>query len=126
MNKSERETSGKYYSFNHRVNASGDSYQVLPELFVMNLKRIPDVIPVLAQWSGALLRVSMRGNYQENPILNRANFQGAVLCGANLKGMNLGNADLKGTNGFDQSNLDLACGNEITALPERLTIKGCP
>jgi len=57
----------------------------------------------------------------EGTDLQTAKFYDARLGGANLKA-----TDLRGAWGLTQKQLDEACGDENTALPEGLTIKRCP
>ena len=66
----------------------------------------------------------------EGARLSRANLQEADLAYANLQGAKLGGANLQGAKlwgatGVTQEQLDVACGNENTELPEGLTIKPC-
>ena len=58
--------------------------------------------------------------------LHGANLKGALLAKTNLTGANLTGADLRGTKNLTQMQLDQACGNAQTKLPEGLTIKRCP
>ncbi len=89
-----------------------------------------------AKLQGANLRVA---NLQKAD-LSGANLQGADLSGANLQGANLnkaylkkanlGDANLSGANlteakKLTQKQLDQACGDEKTKLPEGLTIATC-
>jgi uncharacterized protein YjbI with pentapeptide repeats len=53
-------------------------------------------------------------------------FGGAVFAGANLTNTNLSGAYLFTARGVTQQQLDAACGDETTALPNDLTIKLCP
>jgi uncharacterized protein YjbI with pentapeptide repeats len=52
-----------------------------------------------------------------------ANLSGANLSDANLRGTNLSNADLRAAENLTQGQLDKACGNADTKLPEGLTLK---
>jgi uncharacterized protein YjbI with pentapeptide repeats len=58
--------------------------------------------------------------------LNGANLRGAKLRGAGLRGADLSGADLSGADGVTQEQLDEACGDNKTQLPEGLTIRTCP
>jgi uncharacterized protein YjbI with pentapeptide repeats len=58
--------------------------------------------------------------------LIRANLPGTNLSGANLSGAKLGNVDLTYVENLTQGQLDKACGDENTRLPEGLTPKPCP
>jgi hypothetical protein len=63
--------------------------------------------------------------------LGLANLTGADLTGANLSdadlpGANLSGADLSYAKNLTQAQLDGACGDATTKLPEGLTIKRCP
>jgi uncharacterized protein YjbI with pentapeptide repeats len=49
----------------------------------------------------------------------------AYLTGTNLRGANLSNADLREAKNLTQTQLDQACGDADTKLPEGLTIKPC-
>jgi uncharacterized protein YjbI with pentapeptide repeats len=58
--------------------------------------------------------------------LTFARLSGANLDNADLTGANMGNAELRGTENLTQMQLDDACGNAGTKLPEGLTLKPCP
>ena len=67
----------------------------------------------------------------EGAGLGLADMQWAKLIGTNLKGADILGALLHGANlelakGLTQAQLDQACGNEETKLPNGLTVKGCP
>jgi hypothetical protein len=53
------------------------------------------------------------------------NLSGARLSGANLAEANLDNADLRDARGLTGEQLEKACGNEHTKLPEGLTLEPC-
>ena len=87
-----------------------------------------------------LTRVHMVGADFRWAILDRANFIGtdlrnadftgarlreAKLSGANFTGTLLHDADLTGATGLKQDQLDTACGNETTKLPEGISIRLC-
>ena len=55
--------------------------------------------------------------------LSGANLSGANLSDANLSGANLSGANLTGAKNLTQEQLDKACGNADTKLPEGLTLK---
>ncbi len=57
--------------------------------------------------------------------LSEANLFGANLSRADLSGANLSGADLFGAKNLTQEQLDTACGDDDTKLPEGLTIKPC-
>ena len=57
--------------------------------------------------------------------LFRATLVGADLSGATLSGADLPWANLSKALGLAQEQLDAACGNDETKLPEGLTIKPC-
>jgi hypothetical protein len=57
--------------------------------------------------------------------LSGANLSAADLSGANLSGANLSGANLSGARNLSQRQLDEACGNATTKLPEGLTLKPC-
>jgi Pentapeptide repeats (8 copies) len=72
--------------------------------------------------SGANLRdADLSGTYLSGAVLTRADLRDAVLSGTNLSG-----ADLSGAKNLTQMQLDQACGDAHTKLPEGLTIKPCP
>ena len=54
-----------------------------------------------------------------------ANFQNAKMQKADLAGADLSNAQLIGVTGLTQEQLDQACRNGDTRLPEGLTIGTC-
>jgi hypothetical protein len=58
--------------------------------------------------------------------LTGASLRGADLLSANLRGAILDGADLSGAKNLTQMQLDQACGDAHTKLPEGLTIKPCP
>ncbi|MGC0389367.1 pentapeptide repeat-containing protein [Bradyrhizobium sp. USDA 241] len=75
-----------------------------------------------ATLSGATLSgADLSGVILFNADLSRANLSGASLLGATLL-----DADLSGARNLTQAQLDKACGNANTKLPEGLTIKRCP
>jgi uncharacterized protein YjbI with pentapeptide repeats len=57
--------------------------------------------------------------------LSGANLSYANLSRANLSGTDLSGADLSGAANLTQTQLDKACGNAKTKLPEGLTLKHC-
>ena len=57
--------------------------------------------------------------------LTGANLTGANLTGANLTGAILEHANLRDVLGLDQTQLDLACGDDRTMLPATLTVQTC-
>jgi Pentapeptide repeats (8 copies) len=57
--------------------------------------------------------------------LSRANLRAANLSGADLSGADLSSADLSRAWDLTQEQLDKACGNADTQLPEGLTLKAC-
>ena len=79
-------------------------------------------------------RINLEGVYLEGAKLNgahleRANLEGAALIGAALWKANLEGADLRYVKDLTQVQLDQACGDDKTQLPEKLRdyrIKGCP
>jgi pentapeptide repeat protein len=93
-----------------------------------------------ANLSGANLTGANLGAALTGPNLTGANLTGANLTGAQLGGTNLGGADLTGANlsaanlsaadlrgalNLAPGQLDEACGNSNTKLPEGLTLKPC-
>jgi hypothetical protein len=92
-------------------------------LFTANLR---DANLVGADLSGADLLVA---NLSSAHLLH-ANLEGANLTGANLSDARLERADLSGADlrevrNLTQTQLDEACGNASTKLPEGLTLKPC-
>jgi uncharacterized protein YjbI with pentapeptide repeats len=75
-----------------------------------------------ADLSGAYLT----GTSLSGANLTGANLSNADLSGAYLTGANLTGADLRGAKNLTQMQLDQACGDAHTKLPEGLTIKPCP
>ena len=72
----------------------------------------------------------LRGANLEGAFLGGANLQGADLRSANLQGAVLSGANLSGANlltarYLTQEQLDQACGNEQTKLPDGLKIEQC-
>jgi uncharacterized protein YjbI with pentapeptide repeats len=82
-----------------------------------------------------LIRASLRSANLTGAKLTAANLSGADLSGANLSGAHLGvvkltganlsGADLSGAIDLGQWDLDEACGNAETKLPEGLALKSC-
>ena len=61
--------------------------------------------------------------------LSRTNLQGADLSGANLQGADLRSANLTKARGLTREQLDKACGDNKTTLPDYLAdyqMKPCP
>lgn len=58
-------------------------------------------------------------------ILVGAHFGGANLSGANLAQANLSGAELDAARGLTQAQLNTACGDPYTRLPEGLTVPMC-
>jgi len=61
-----------------------------------------------------------------NANLSRANLTNANLTNANLSGADLSSADLSNAKNLTQMQVDEACGDANTKLPEGLTLKPCP
>jgi uncharacterized protein YjbI with pentapeptide repeats len=84
-----------------------------------------------ANLSAADLRgADLRGADLGSADLTKAGLSGAYLSnanlsGANLSGANLGSAYLSSAEKLTQTQLDEACGNSNTKLPEGLTLKPC-
>jgi uncharacterized protein YjbI with pentapeptide repeats len=72
-----------------------------------------------------LFEADLSGANLSGANLQHANLTGADLSGANLSGANLRDADLSGATNLTQTQLDEACGNSATKLPEGLTLKPC-
>ena len=84
-----------------------------------------------ANLQGALLRdanlerADLRGANLQGAVLQRACLVEANLTRANLQEANLQGANLQGARNLVQEQLDQACGDEKTQLPEGLEIKTC-
>jgi uncharacterized protein YjbI with pentapeptide repeats len=59
-------------------------------------------------------------------LLSGADLSGANLSGADLSRADLSGVDLSGARELTQTQLDEACGDGNTKLPEGFTIKPCP
>jgi uncharacterized protein YjbI with pentapeptide repeats len=103
------------------------------QLFLANLQGAK---LFFAKLQGAYLRsaklqgADLRSANLQGADLSLAKFQGANLRGADLEEANLGGANLSGANltkakELTQKQLDQACGDEETKLPEGLTIATC-
>jgi uncharacterized protein YjbI with pentapeptide repeats len=83
-----------------------------------------------ANLRGANLRgANLSGAHPIGADLNGANLRGADLTGVNLRGANLTGAKLSGAKNLIQTQLNEACGNNETELPEGLDLtflKPCP
>ena len=83
-----------------------------------------------ANLRGANLRgANLSGAYPIGADLTGANLRGADLTGAHLRGATLRGAILRGAKNLIQTQLDEACGNSETELPEGLDLilpKPCP
>ncbi len=75
----------------------------------------------LANLKGA----DLRGAELREANLMGANLRDANIHNADLAGATLGNAELIGVRGLTQEQLDQACGNGDTRLPEGFTISPC-
>ena len=75
-----------------------------------------------ASWLG---NTNFKGASLWNANLTEARLSGANLDGANLDGTILNGADLSGAKNLTQEQLNQACGDEKTKLPEGLTIPLC-
>jgi uncharacterized protein YjbI with pentapeptide repeats len=86
----------------------------------------------LANLRGAQLNeANLSGADLNEADLSDANLSGANLTGADLRGANLSDADLSAANltevkNLTQEQLDTACGDADTKLPEGLKVKDCP
>jgi len=79
-----------------------------------------------ADLQGAILDgADLSGADLKGAILDRADLSGADLEDAILDGADLGGADLTNVVGLTQEQLDEACGNASTNLPDDLTISPC-
>jgi Pentapeptide repeats (8 copies) len=80
-----------------------------------------------ADLSGAnLSNANLTGADLRGANLGSIYLSGANLSNADLSGANLSNANLTGAKNLTQMQLDQACGDAHTKLPEGLTIKPCP
>jgi uncharacterized protein YjbI with pentapeptide repeats len=71
-------------------------------------------------------RALLSGAKLNSADLGFADLSGADLGGADLSGAKLKGADLSGAKNLTQKQLNEACGDEGTELPEGLTLKPCP
>ena len=81
-------------------------------------------------WGADLSGAFLQGSNLSGANFFAGNLSGAFLQGANLSGANLSDVDLSGANlsssrYLSQNQLDEACGNDKTRLPEGLTVKAC-
>lgn len=58
--------------------------------------------------------------------LRETKFDGAMLGGARFDDANISGADMSDAEGLTQGQLNLACGDEETLLPEGLRVRLCP
>lgn len=85
-----------------------------------------------ASFKGANLHGAFltHGNFTDadfsNAIMTNTLFGDAILDDCKFKGANLSGANLFEVIGLNQDQLDQACGNEKTILPEGLSIRSCP
>ncbi len=70
-------------------------------------------------------RSTLTDAYLQTANLKGANLEGANLEGADLSGTNLKGANLEGCKNLTQQQLDGACGDEKTRLPNGLSISSC-
>ena len=88
--------------------------------------QLPDANLVEANFQGAILDgADLSGADLRGAIFDRADLIGADLTGADLNGADLSGADLTNVVGLTQEQLDGACGNPNTKLPDVLTISPC-
>jgi len=81
----------------------------------------------IANMFGArLTSASLRNANLERAVLVGAYLGGADLSGARLDGANLSGADLRTTRGLTQAQLDSACGDASTRLPDDVSVPQCP
>ena len=78
-----------------------------------------------ALYNAKLVDSLLMGASLIDTILYSADFTNADLNGANLKGARLDGANLSASINLSQSQLDQACGDERTKLPEGLTVQPC-
>ena len=81
-------------------------------------------------WGADLSGAFLQGSNLSGANFFAGNLSGAYLQGANLAGASLSDVDLSGANlsssrYLSQNQLDQACGNDKTRLPEGLTVKAC-
>ena len=102
----------------------------------LNAANLSGAYMIIANLSEATLwGADLSGAFLQGSNLSGANFfagnlSGAYLQGANLAGASLSDVDLSGANlsssrYLSQNQLDQACGNDKTRLPEGLTVKAC-
>ena len=80
-----------------------------------------------SQLQGAeLLNADLRRSVLIDAVLSGARFANTKLEGALFTGARLDGADLATARGLSQAQLDAACGDRATKLPQGLTIRACP
>ena len=103
------------------------------KLNAANLSGAYMIIANLAEatlWGADLSGAFLQGSNLSGANFFAGNLSGAYLQGANLAGASLSDVDLSGANlsssrYLNQYQLDQACGNDKTRLPEGLTVKTC-
>jgi hypothetical protein len=76
--------------------------------------------------NASLIQANLSGANLFDANLSGANLFGANLFGARLSHVRLSGANLTGVRDLTSEQLDKACGNADTNLPEGLTLKSCP
>ncbi len=75
--------------------------------------------------SAVLSRADATGARFDAADFTDADLRRAKLAGAHLEGANLSGADLRDAEGLTQEQLDAACGDARTRLPQPLRVRGC-
>ena len=94
-----------------------------PELGPLNLRKANLAGTDLSK--AHLVAANLREAELSETNLREADLRAADLFEANLSGADLFGADLFGAKNLTQEQLDTACGDDDTKLPEGLTIKPC-
>ena len=111
----------------------GSEMCIRDRLNAANLSGAYMIIANLAEatlWGADLSGAFLQGSNLSGANFFAGNLSGAYLQGANLAGASLSDVDLSGANlsssrYLNQYQLDQACGNDKTRLPEGLTVKTC-
>ena len=115
---------------NHLVRRCNESLASQAARFVPNADLRWALLPRAeinnANLNGAnLSEIHLEGADLHGSDFTGADFRGAYLSGAFLRGANLTSANLTSARNLTQAQLDTACGNSRTRLPEGMTIPVC-
>lgn len=105
-----------------RADASGSQFEAADFAGAdLTLVRLVDAHCLRAQFDDATLRhADARG-----ADLRGASFSGAVVTGASFDGANIAGADLRQAEGLTQAQLDQACGDGRTRVPQGMQVSRC-